>query len=211
MCVRSRYGHKNITLKHLIMIITIRRSRRANERNCETWKLQSWMKNDDFLSVMHGSLRTHLGREHFSLQQWRSLKSTPSLLEYLHNGLLLIFERALDDEECTNWRRRTFPPEASLARKRKVRQFLCLISIYDWTSSPSSSSCESLHPLFDARVCSVDIFEDSDSEMGDVAWEFHQIGRDLNKRQVNSASLLKVSRNYWQSVFEIVRQVPLIQ
>lgn len=124
MCVRSRYGNKNITLKHFIMIITIRRSRRANERLCETWKLQSWMKNDDSLSVMHGSLRIYLEREHFSVQQWRSLKSNPSLLEYLHSCLLLIFGRALEDEELMNcWRRsqrRTFPPQESLTRKRKT-------------------------------------------------------------------------------------------
>lgn len=179
----------------------------------ETWKLQSWMKNDDFLSVMHGSLRIYLERNIFCSNSEDRLSRSPSLLEYLHNCLLLIFERALE-EFANRWRRperRTFPPEASLTRKRIFRQFLCLIAIYDWTSSPSSISCESLHPLFDARVSSVDIFEDSDSEMRNVAWEFHQIGRDLNKRQVNSASPLKVRRNYWQSVFEIVRQVPLIQ
>lgn len=50
--------------------------------------------------------------------------------------------------------------------------------------------------FFGARVCSVAIFKGPDRRDVNVAWEFHQIGRDLNKRQVYSRPLLKVRRNY---------------
>lgn len=40
MCVRRKYrqvyGNKNITLKHFIMIIIFRRSRRARKENCKS-------------------------------------------------------------------------------------------------------------------------------------------------------------------------------